>query len=302
MIATLSFAQGTLVATLTHGDEIKMYYGTFAFQQAMNDADHGDVINLSGGTFATTNITKAITLRGTGVDVDNPTTFKNRIEISIPSDVTDKLCIEGCRFGSDGIILTGAFANISFIKDDIQHISGCINGLFTNCNISYIDLIKGSSPQILNSYVGTIQNNYTTTAKASFVNCVINNNSLGYARSCFFLNCVFCSAGTYLPESAYVINCVRTTHYVFGNTAESKNCYTAENGWEIFKESNSKNDLTDEAKALYIGDDGTPVGMYGGSLPYNLTPSYPRITKMNVANRTTADGKLSVDIEVSAAK
>ena len=42
--------------------------------------------------------------------------------------------------------------------------------------------------------------------------------------------------------------------------------------------------------------------MYGGVLPYNSTPSYPQITKMNVANKTTADGKLSVEIEVSAAE
>ena len=61
-------------------------------------------------------------------------------------------------------------------------------------------------------------------------------------------------------------------------------------------------ELTDEAKAKFLGTDGTEVGMYGGVLPYTSTPSYPQITKMNVANKTTADGKLSVEIEVSAAE
>jgi hypothetical protein len=42
--------------------------------------------------------------------------------------------------------------------------------------------------------------------------------------------------------------------------------------------------------------------MHGGVLPYDATPSYPQITRMNVANKTTADGKLSVEIEVSAAE
>ena len=59
-------------------------------------------------------------------------------------------------------------------------------------------------------------------------------------------------------------------------------------------------ELTDEAKTTFLGTDGTEVGMYGGVLPYNSTPSYPQITKVNVANKTTADGKLSVEIEVSA--
>ena len=50
------------------------------------------------------------------------------------------------------------------------------------------------------------------------------------------------------------------------------------------------------------GIDGTPVGKFGGMIPYNMTPSYPQITKMNVAAKTTADGKLSVEIGVSAAQ
>lgn len=70
----------------------------------------------------------------------------------------------------------------------------------------------------------------------------------------------------------------------------------------IFIDSDPLKDLTDEAKAQYKGSDGTQVGMYGGTLPFNTTPSYPQITKMNVAKKTTADGKLSVEIEVSAAQ
>ena len=72
------------------------------------------------------------------------------------------------------------------------------------------------------------------------------------------------------------------------------------NDFTIFTDSDYMKDLTDEAKATYLGSDGTPVGMFGGSLPFSFTPTYPQITKMNVASKTTADGKLSVDIEVSA--
>ena len=61
-------------------------------------------------------------------------------------------------------------------------------------------------------------------------------------------------------------------------------------------------ELTDEAKTTFLGADGTQVGLYGGMLPYNSTPSYPRITKFDVAKKSTADGKLSVEIEVSAAQ
>lgn len=60
--------------------------------------------------------------------------------------------------------------------------------------------------------------------------------------------------------------------------------------------------LTEEAKAIMKGTDGTEVGIYGGSLPYDPTPTNPQISKFNVAAKTTADGKLSVDIEVKSAE
>ena len=46
--------------------------------------------------------------------------------------------------------------------------------------------------------------------------------------------------------------------------------------------------------------DGGEIGIYGGSLPYSAVPTNPQITKFNVASKTTADGKLSVDIEVKS--
>lgn len=61
-------------------------------------------------------------------------------------------------------------------------------------------------------------------------------------------------------------------------------------------------ELTDAAKKKFLGIDGTQVGIYGGSLPYDPTPTNPQITKCNVAGKSTADGKLSVDIEVKVAE
>ena len=73
VMATMSYAQSTLVATLTHGDEIKMFYGAYALQQAHNAAANGDVINLSGGALQSVNIKKALTIRGAGCAEANST-------------------------------------------------------------------------------------------------------------------------------------------------------------------------------------------------------------------------------------
>ena len=65
---------------------------------------------------------------------------------------------------------------------------------------------------------------------------------------------------------------------------------------------NENFELKDTAKKNYLGTDGKEVGIYGGSLPFDPVPSNPQITKCNVAAKSTADGKLSVDIEVNGAK
>ena len=58
-------------------------------------------------------------------------------------------------------------------------------------------------------------------------------------------------------------------------------------------------ELTDEAKTTLLGLDGTQVGIYGGNMPFSATTTNPQITRCNVAAKSTADGKLSVDITVS---
>lgn len=303
-----AFAQNTLVATLTHGDEIRMFYGTNALQQACSAATHGDVINLSGGKFQSTKITKAVAVRGTGIDDANPTCIVNDFDVEIPANVTEKLSFEGCRI-TNTITIKGTLSNAYFLKNYLKFVyvspSGNAtmdNGMFVNCNIYQMRLYGQSTAQIINSY---IQNFNSFGKLASFLNCVVNGSGRGdYFNSCQFVNCIMYNVGRYepFPATSTATNCVDVTGYenAFNNMSLKENCSYA--GMDIFQESNVWKDLTDEAKAKYLGIDGTPVGKFGGMIPYNMTPSYPQITKMNVAAKTTADGKLSVEIGVSAAQ
>ena len=54
---------------------------------------------------------------------------------------------------------------------------------------------------------------------------------------------------------------------------------------------------TDEAASTYLGTDGTQVGIYGGDLPFDPTPSNPQITQFDV-EKNAANGKLTVKINV----
>lgn len=301
-----AFAQNTLVATLTHGDEISMFYGTNALQQACSAATHGDVINLSGGKFQSTKITKAVAVRGTGIHDANPTCIVNDFDVEIPANVTEKLSFEGCRI-TNTITIKGTLSNAYFLKNSLAGVSvfssngKMDNGMFVNCDVYRMSLYGQSTAQIINSYVEQFSN---SGKLASFVNCVINTN--GYAhvyKCCQFVNCImYGMGGGQFPSTCSAMNCVDVSGYknALNNISLKENCSYA--GMDIFQESNVWKDLTDEAKAKYLGIDGTPVGKFGGMIPYNMTPSYPQITKMNVAAKTTADGKLSVEIGVSAAQ
>ena len=73
---------------------------------------------------------------------------------------------------------------------------------------------------------------------------------------------------------------------------------------EVFKTWKDKNfspdetyELTEEAAATYLGNDGTQVGIYGGSSPFNANPTSPQVTKFSV-NSTTENGQLKVKINV----
>lgn len=303
-----AFAQNTLVATLTHGDEVSMFYGTNALQQACSAATHGDVINLSGGKFQSTKITKAVAVRGTGIHDANPTCIVNAFDVEIPANVTEKLSFEGCRI-TNTITIKGTLSNAYFLKNYLSYVyvypsdnAKMDNGMFVNCDIYEMSLYGQSTAQIINSYVDRFSN---SGKLASFVNCVINTNN-GYAHlynCCQFVNCIMYGMnGSCFPSTCSAINCVGldANKKAFRDMSLKENCSYA--GMDIFQGSNVWKDLTDEAKAKYLGIDGTPVGKFGGMIPYNMTPSYPQITKMNVAAKTTADGKLSVEIGVSAAQ
>lgn len=301
-----AFAQNTLVATLTHGDEVSMFYGTNALQQACSAATHGDVINLSGGKFQSTKITKAVAVRGTGIHDANPTYIVNGFEVEIPANVTEKLSFEGCRITSM-MTIKGTLSNAYFLKNSLAGVSvyssngKMDNGMFVNCDVYGMSLYGQSTAQIINSYV----ENFSNSGKlASFVNCVVNTNANpAIYKNSQFVSCIMYQTNGYcFPSTSTAINCVGldANKKAFRDMSLKENCSYA--GMDIFQESNVWKDLTDEAKAKYLGIDGTPVGKFGGMIPYDMTPSYPQITKMNVAAKTTADGKLSVEIGVSAAQ
>lgn len=324
--ATATFAQSTLVATLSHGEDISMFYGVYAYRDAMNAAVSGDVINLSGGGFQGVSITKAVIVRGTGIDDTNPTYINGNFTINIPTADANRLSMEGI-YCSGTITMDGTFENAQFVKCKFSQIqysqsASIKNTMYANCKIAtgYSDsfILKGTSTvQFINCFIDKFKSNDSeTSANAVFVNSILTLDRYYYSdffvRSQLF-NCILYGVGSnvnsnrLLSTTTLATNCVAVAWNglnIFKSSQANIGCVSVST--EIFKTfqgtytDKQTFELTDEAMITYLGTDGTEVGIYGGMMPYSSIPSYPQITKMNVANKTTADGKLSVDIEVSA--
>ena len=119
--ATAMFAQSSMLATLSHEGNISTFYGATALRDAHNAAAHGDIITLSSGTFVSVNITKAITLRGAGCEINTelqiePTVITGDFTIKIPNDVTQRLTIEGI-YHNDFLYYQNNLKNATFIKN-----------------------------------------------------------------------------------------------------------------------------------------------------------------------------------------
>lgn len=316
MFATTAKAQSSLLATLNHEGTISTFYGSNALQQAHAAAADGDVITLSSGTFQSVNITKAVTLRGAGMVLDaatqtEPTVLANDFTIDIPDETTQRLTIEGIYTNQN--VSIKKLKNAMFLKDRFRRI-------YIASSQSYGKDLTFIHCRITEEYSGNNDSNNS----AVFQNCLLNVNNI-VGKNYIFNNCLFLGKTTNHCYNSEYKNCIILNSYSTVSTSTYyNNLYCRYNSNYKFEVTNNTNvevakdneaiknlfgysddneyKLTEAAKGLIKGTDGTEVGIYGGNLPYAPTPTNPQISKFNVAAKTTADGKLSVDIEVKSAE
>lgn len=342
LCTTMSFAQTSLLATLSHEGSISTYYGSSALKEALEKATDGDAITLSAGQFMAANITKNVTLRGAGMSVRTDSIYSHEativqgaFEIAPTDSTTGRIIVEGVYFTSD-ITYKGLVRNPLFMKSRFSTVKSGDGGRIVNATLIHCRVADGfglagnSNACFVNSVVWEPKNVYTTASNFEFDNCVvgfIKSSYTGNVINSYYKNCMIMansyhigsSSTSYaIPYSCTAINCVGcSSHGLLDNgynnifyNLSSKNTTNKnvakpsdvlKTGGFTYNDS-EKYELTDEAKTRYLGTDGKQIGIYGGSLPYEEDPTTPQITKCNVAAKSTADGKLSVDIEVKAAE
>ena len=311
MCGANALAQSSLMATLSHDGKISTFYGSSAFQQAHAAAANGDVITLSSGSFAGVDITKAVTIRGAGMEVDTvhaiePTVLTGNFNSNIADSIADILTMEGVYHNQK--IEVSNLKNAMFLKCRFYYFSYAHSSAsvmkdlnFINCRIAYEFYGSENASASFVNTVARAVNGAGTNEHYSLANSIVFGSNIDNSE---FKNCILVDLYSKSSCSYYNNLFINDNEGALNNIPNTTNVQVKKDDARIanllgdYSDSNPY-ELSEEAKNIVKGTDGTEVGIYGGSIPYDATPTNPRITKFEVSPKTTADGKLSVDIEVN---
>lgn len=301
-----SSAQTAQVATLSHEGNISTFYSGNALKDAYDKASDGDIITLSSGPFsAPSQIAKNITIRGAGMMPDeNPTILTGDIAVQCPSSESTNLTFEGIYHNG----------NLNFRSSKDANIIKC---MLKQLYLSGYAATPNTNLKFIHTHIINLPSN-SSSDDASFINCIVYSSTPIHLKTGSFTNCFFASSFGFNNSS--LKNCIlftSSTSSSYLSSSTASHCYAIGTATNIFGNSPSATnvvhnsltpadifkdvvnyELKDEYSGSWLGDDGTQVGIHGGSLPFDPTPTNPQITKFNVSPKTTADGMLSVDIEV----
>lgn len=295
-------AQDNRVATLQHESGIQAFYGVNALGDAYNAAVDGDVITLSAGEFNGCNITKALTIRGEGMDKTYLSCYDFYCTISKGSE--HALSLEGLRIKTNHCAeINGSTGAENVFVSKCKFVLGNQGLAFSQCNVTLIqshipeEVVKaniGSHVTCLNSIIKMLatSNNGNNDGRYDIQNCVLLwSPSYNYTfKHSTIKNSVILNRG----YDFYLDNTCTSSHCLVKDISGFSDSWSVNSMDGVFADDYH---LTESAAATYIGTDGTEVGIYGGMYPYDTTPDYPLVKKLDVVG-SHKDGKLNIKINV----
>ena len=295
------------------------YYGATALKQAHDAAEHGDTITLSSGTFAITGkretLTKAVTIIGAGMDVDKGTLLYDSLYIYITDNTDKSFHLEGIYHYSY-ICVKKTSPKSEIVKCRLYTVNCDDKLCFVHCRI--INALYGSGEKNLYNSIfrtGTGGGSYEIPNLIA-TNCVIilYNYPKCYTYSSFLNSAIKVTQRTndyfnYLPSSTTARYCYAWGYDTKGKFVPSSLFYyipydddtNFSSDMSFYEDSDSDVLGTGEYSVNssignFFGDDDTPIGIYGGNVPYNPIPHNPQISNFSVGE--AKNGKLNITIEV----
>lgn len=324
-VSATVFAQEPVVM-LHHNGEQTPFTGIDGLKKAYEAAVDNDTIYLPGGTFnQPSDYAKGIHIYGTGILPDSTKTTSittlngqtrlrtgadnfhlegvqgnSSIRFGFGKDIVSQVRIIGCKFAEIAKNNSDAqFTGVQIIQCVITgslDLSGIRNSVVKN------SIISGESMSVVYSDYNLFENNvmisnnyYEMIAYTNYN--IYRNNVIIHGR---LSNGIYCSANSYYNN----INIPMGT-----DNAANENPYTVAQESIFVNYENVTfsfdQDYHLQNPELYMGTDGTQVGIYGGEYAWPETtkavlPSNPHIRAFNAASNTDENGMLQINVQVGA--
>ena len=301
------------LATLKHNDSISVYYGANAFVQAYNAAANGDIITLSDGMFyAPDNMRKGITVRGNGACADT-TRHSAGTYFTQSFNLFD---LDSLQFSAEGIYFNefdgGGSYNIKLNKCYVGGIRRAYGLQATNCIITIEDQVSSYSHSniyincILTSASGYIPHSYSTCYNCIMIGGEYDAGAGNQISNPYqYNNCIIIKDSTstdvildYPVNNSVLIGFTGTLSLASsGNVVMSLSDVFENWDGESFPTDLETYVLKSSVSNSILGLDGREVGIFGGAIPFDWTPTYSVIKRLDVPNTPDENGMLNIDVE-----
>ena len=297
LMATMGVNAQISKVALQHKGAVTLY-DTDQIQIAIDNSVDGDTIFLNEGEFPGFTVNKKISVIGKG---NSETKVTSNITIAIPNSPTlTARVLDGLNISGYDITVSNAVNSLVIRKCQFSQISfsGVVDkALIDRCNISsYISLSSNVvGLDVVNSQLGYLRGSAYTPSAVNVVNCDVTYNIYNLSSSAISnTNVTFINSRVYNYYSSY--------HYGTGcnyvKCAVRGQAYGIyQNCWNTYDTvcSYTKDQLIRDG---YLGTDETCIGRDGGTTPYTLVSTAPKITDYTL-KVDTGEKKLNVNVKVT---
>ena len=307
-LVSMSMTAQVAKIALQHSGNVKLYDAD-QMSAVMTAAVDGDTIYLNEGSFTGDfTISKKVSIIGAG----EKTILTGAVTVNIPGSPTltahllDALNIQSAiHFSSP---TKGAkIRKCQFVGLDFKATTedAMIDRCYSRGEDSYSFWLSNyvKNLNVVNSKIYSIRGNTADSSDANFINCNIYQitNYTGEYCNAIYMNCIirwWINGGSNSHSSSTMyINCLCGTYqYTF---SVNQNCWNVDNSNLLNKNVDCKFDDTQLQNNGYLGTDGTVVGITGGSTPFTLVPTVPKVTDYTIKVDPETK-KLNVNLKVSA--
>lgn len=286
-------ADSTAKCLLHHQGTVQVFDGD-KIEAAIKASADGDTIYLGEGTYPGFTLNKKITVRGAGED----SRINGAITVSISNNpMLTQTLLEWLNLLGNDVSIETTMKKVKIKQCKFRYLKTTANNvedvLVDRCYVTS-SISNFKSATIVNSKIGSVGSG---NDGHEYLNC--NIYSISNSLTGKYANCIIYNKNNYTTSvsNSHFKNCLFSYTQNLNPTSSAKDCWSS-SAWSMYVSYDCSWNKYDLESRGYIGTDGTVVGIEGGSTPFTLEPTVPKVTNSTV-HYDAASKMLKVNLTVT---